>query len=95
MGLNAWLRDNDGNEIIYWRKENHFHKFFCENGTPTPETIECTGPYVISRNTIKDLLKRIDTILATKFDKPITKQFSNGYSIEDGKKNRSFYRTSC
>ena len=83
MGLDAWLYDNNDNEIIYWRKENHFHKFFCENGTPTPETIEWTGPYVVSRNTIKDLLKHIDTILATKLDKPITKTFSNGITIEN------------
>jgi len=87
MGLDAWLRDSNDNEIIYWRKENHFHRFFCENGESTPETTEWTGPYIISRNTIEDLLKRIDTILATKFDKPITKRFSNGYSIKaDGKR---------
>jgi len=82
MGLDQWLYNGNDNEIIYWRKENHFHKFFCENGKSTPKTSEWVGPYVISRNTIEDLLKRIDKILATKFDKPITKQFINGYTIE-------------
>ena len=91
MGLDAWLYDSNDNEIIYWRKENHFHRFFCENGESTPETTEWTGPYIISRNTIEDLIKRIDTILATKFDKPITKRFSNGYSIKtDGKRTDHF-----
>lgn len=86
MGLDAWLYDNNNNEIIYWRKENHFHKFFCENGESTPKTSEWLGPYVISRDILTDLLKRIDTILATKLDKPITKKFNNGFTIEAGGK---------
>lgn len=91
MGLDAWLYDNKSNEIIYWRKENHFHKFFCENGKATPNTSDWTGPYVISRDVIKDLLERIDTILAAKLDKPITKNFSNGFTIEaDGKRTENF-----
>ncbi len=91
MGLNAWLRDNNDNEIIYWRKENHFHKFFCENGESTPETSEWTGPYIISRGILTDLLKRIDTILATKLDKPITKTVSNEVIFEaDGEVTERF-----
>lgn len=91
MGLDAWLWDSNDNEIIYWRKENHFHKFFCGNGESTSETIDCTGPYVISRNLLTDLLTRIDTILATKLDKPITKKFSHGFTVEaDGKRTKQF-----
>lgn len=91
MGLDAWLYDNNNNEIIYWRKENHFHKFFCENGKLTPRTKDWVGPYVISRDILTDLFKRIDTILAAKLNKPITKTFSNGYSVEkNGKRTEHF-----
>jgi len=86
MGLDAWLETKNGQEIIYWRKENQFHKYFCENGRVINKTEENVGPYCISRKILEDFLNRIDTILAAKLDTPITKKFSNGYTIEPGGK---------
>lgn len=84
MGLDQYLCDAQGNEIVYWRKRNHFHKFFCENGKETKETEHYYGPYIISRGLLNLLLDKIDIILSSKLDKPILKSFNNGCSWKDG-----------
>ena len=42
----------DKDELIYWRKSNQIHKYFCDYG----EEIEEQREYIISKKNIEDLL---------------------------------------
>jgi len=52
--------------VIYWRKANAIHKFFCENGTLAKDGAEGVGYYYIDRQDLMNLLDRIHTILSDK-----------------------------
>jgi hypothetical protein len=52
--------------VIYWRKANAIHKFFCDNGTLAKDGAEEVGYYYIDRQDLMNLLDRIHTILSDK-----------------------------
>jgi hypothetical protein len=52
--------------VIYWRKANSIHAFFCDNGSLAADGAEDVGYYLVERNTILKLIERIDAITSTK-----------------------------
>lgn len=46
-------------ELIYWRKANAIHRFFCENGEEISEQVS----YKIPKSVLVDLLNKCKTIL--------------------------------
>jgi hypothetical protein len=57
--------------VIYWRKANSIHAFFCDNGSLAADGKEDVGYYLVERNTILKLIERIDAITS---DKPKQEQ---------------------
>ena len=52
--------------VIYWRKANAIHKFFCDNGTLAKDGQENVGYYYIDRQDLMKLLDRIHVITSDK-----------------------------
>lgn len=74
-GKDLWDFDN---ELIYWRKANQVHKFFCDNG----KEIEPQCSYRVLKSDLEELLKRCIKILeVVKVEKGT---IQNGYHIENG-----------
>ena len=85
MGLDMYLQRakdleqqafSDANDdilsgVIYWRKANSIHAFFCDNGSLAADGKEDVGYYLVERNTILKLIERIDAITS---DKPKQEQ---------------------
>ena len=57
--------------VIYWRKANSIHAFFCDNGSLAADGKEDVGYYLVERNAILKLIERIDAITS---DKPKQEQ---------------------
>lgn len=75
-GKDLWDFDN---ELIYWRKANQVHKFFCDNG----KEIEPQYSYRVLKSDLEELLNRCIKILeVAKIEKDT---IQNGYYIENGK----------
>ena len=55
------LKD-DWNELLYWRKCNWLHKYFCDHGKSIQDDIL----YIISREDLTKLLHNITSILSAK-----------------------------
>ena len=64
-------------ELIYWRKANQIHKYFCDNGEEIEEQIS----YKISKEVLENLLNKCNEIL----DKTILKEgkIKNGKHLTD------------
>jgi hypothetical protein len=67
--------------VIYWRKANAIHNFFCSVGTLDDDGEEDIGYYDIDRQDLMNLLDRIHTVLS---DKLKSEEISY-YDIEKGK----------
>lgn len=72
--------DNIDSGVIYWRKANAIHKFFCDNGSLAKDGQEQVGYYYIDR---QDLMKLLDFIHTITSDK-IKVEDINYYDIEKG-----------
>jgi hypothetical protein len=57
--------------VIYWRKANSIHAFFCDNGSLAADGQEDVGYYLVERDAILKLIERIDAITS---DKPKQEQ---------------------
>ena len=57
--------------VIYWRKANSIHAFFCDKGSLSADGKEDVGYYLVERNAILNLIERIDAITS---DKPKQEQ---------------------
>jgi hypothetical protein len=69
-----WSFDN---ELIYWRKANQVHKFFCDNG----KEIEPQCSYRVLKSDLEELLNRCIKVLeVAKVEKGIVQ---NGYHFEN------------
>lgn len=90
MGLDMYLikrkkdiKSNDfwnfNHELIYWRKANQIHKYFCDNG----EEIEEEVVYKLSKEILEDLLNKCDYIL--EIVKTKKGEIQNGMRWENGK----------
>jgi hypothetical protein len=67
--------------VIYWRKANAIHKFFCDNGSLAADGTEDVGYYLVEKQTILNIIERIDAIIS---DKPKQEQIKY-WSFEQGK----------
>ena len=67
MGLDQWLmRSKDSgehDEVIYWRKENQFHKWFIDHCAPENYEYEKQEPIPVTKQDIQDLLTTIKELL--------------------------------
>ena len=72
--------DDIDSGVIYWRKANAIHKFFCDNGILAKDGQEEVGYYYIDR---QDLMKLLDHIHVITSDK-IKVEDINYYDIEKG-----------
>jgi len=77
----ADAQDNILSGVIYWRKVNAIHKFFCDNGSLAADGTEQVGYYLVEKQKILNLIERIDAIIS---DKPKQEQIKY-WSIEQGK----------
>ena len=57
--------------VIYWRKANSIHAFFCDNGALEADGQEDVGYYLVGRDAILNLIERITAIIS---DKPKQEQ---------------------
>ena len=53
----------DHQEVIYWRKENHFHKWFIDHCAPENYGYEKQAPIPVTKQNIQDLLTTIYDLL--------------------------------
>lgn len=67
-------------ELIYWRKANQVHKFFCDKG----ETIEEQIAYKLKKDDLQELLDICNKILNEVITK--TDKIKNGYSYQKDEK---------
>ena len=58
--------ENISSGVVYWRKANAIHKFFCDNGTLEKGGHEQVGYYYIDRQDLMKLLDRIHVITSDK-----------------------------
>jgi hypothetical protein len=72
--------DNIDSGVIYWRKANAIHKFFCDHGRLAKDGQEQVGYYYIDR---QDLMKLLDHIYVITSDK-IKVEDINYYDIDKG-----------
>jgi hypothetical protein len=72
--------DNIDSGVIYWRKANAIHKFFCDNGRLAKDGQEQVGYYYIDK---QDLMKLLDFIHTITSDKIKVEDISY-YDIEKG-----------
>ena len=72
--------DDINSGVIYWRKANSIHKFFCDNGTLENGGAEQVGYYYIDRQHLMKLLDFIHTITSDK----IKVEDISYYDIEKG-----------
>jgi len=95
MGLDMYLikRKKDKNkkdlwgfekELIYWRKANQIHNYFCNNGDVIEEQIS----YQISKEVLLDLIEKCKEVL--KKAKLVDSKISNGWQYKDGKKEELY-----
>lgn len=65
-------------ELIYWRKANQIHKFFCDNA----KEIEPQVSYRVLKSDLEELVKRCSKVLeVAKVEKG---SVQNGYHFENG-----------
>jgi hypothetical protein len=72
--------DDIDSGVIYWRKANAIHRFFCDNGILAKDGQEQVGYYYIDR---QDLMKLLDHIYVITSDK-IKVEDINYYDIDKG-----------
>jgi hypothetical protein len=67
-------------EVAYWRKANHIHKWFVDN---VQEGEDDCGDYSVSREQLQDLLNTCKTVLAASH--LVDGKINNGYTYKDDK----------
>ena len=69
MGLDMYLErvtnKAEDEEIGYWRKDNHIHRWFVEN---VQDGIDDCGAYLVSREKLIELRKACLKVLQAKYD---------------------------
>jgi len=82
MGLDMWLNDSEGNELIYWRKANQFHKWFMDN----KQTGDDEGNGFITIEQLKELLNIINSILGETPKEKLCNHLTNeGFDVDKAK----------
>lgn len=72
-----------GSELIYWRKANAIHRFFCDNGRELEEEVV----YELNRGILEDLLNKCKEVLDKAITKVDTIQNGQKWSKENGWEN--------
>lgn len=80
MGLDMYLYDKNHNDLGYWRKANHIHKWFVDN---VQNGVDECHPYQVSRKNLEDLLNICSKVLAD--SKLVPGKVVDYYQFKNGK----------
>ena len=85
MGLDMWIEDDEGNELMDWRKANQIHRWIIDN---SEETLEEERTTIISMGKLKELLEIINDIIHLTPKEKMCIRLQNGldFNVEKAKR---------